>query len=203
MQFDLAKLKAVILYSCSRCEASTLGTVKLHKVLYYADMLQYASVGTPITGSTYRKLPFGPTCDQLVSALAELVREGAIEIRESDYFGYRKKEYIARRSPEADRLSRDELRLLDEVIDFVCVNNMEKTISEYSLNRAWELTEPGKVIPYSSAIHLFPTQASIEALEWGAAQADKIEAQRSKRNPLDYVDFAAFRSGVLRARASR
>jgi hypothetical protein len=153
--------------------------------------------------ATYRKLPFGPTCDQLTSTLVELAREGALDIRESDYFGYRKKEFIARREPETERLGNDELKLLDEVIDFVCVNNTAKTISEYSHNRAWELAELGQVIPYSSAIHLFPTQASLEALEWGAAQAEKIEAQRSEEDPLGYVDFAAFRSRVLRAGNSR
>jgi hypothetical protein len=38
MQFDRAKLKAVILYTCAKCEASKLGAVKLNKVLYYGDI---------------------------------------------------------------------------------------------------------------------------------------------------------------------
>jgi hypothetical protein len=108
MQFDRAKLKTVILYTCVKCDPSRLGAVKLNKVLYYADMLRYAETGTPLTGATYRKLPFGPTCDQLNSTLAELVGEGAIEPRESQYFGYRKKEYISRRSPDIERMNVDE-----------------------------------------------------------------------------------------------
>jgi hypothetical protein len=203
MQFDRAKLKAVILYTCARSDQGQLGAVKLHKVLYYADMLRYAETGTPLTGATYRKLPFGPTCDQLLSSLAELAAEGAIETRETPYFGYIKKEYLVRRSAEINRMNEDELKLLDEVIDFVCINNSARTISEYSHNRAWELAEPGQIIPYSSVIHLFPTQASKEALEWGAAQAGKIEDQRSQKDPVDYVDFAAFRSQILQARGSK
>jgi hypothetical protein len=39
MQFDRAKLKTVILYACSKCDAEQMGAVKLHKVLYFADML--------------------------------------------------------------------------------------------------------------------------------------------------------------------
>ncbi|MGH6874164.1 MAG: type II toxin-antitoxin system antitoxin SocA domain-containing protein, partial [Aestuariivirgaceae bacterium] len=66
MQFDREKYKAVILYTCVRCEAHQLGSVKLHKVLYYADMLHYAHVGAPMTGSTYRKRPHGPTSDELL-----------------------------------------------------------------------------------------------------------------------------------------
>jgi hypothetical protein len=202
MQFDRAKLKTVILYTCFKCEPSMLGAVKLHKVLYYADMLSYAATGAPITGATYRKRPLGPTCDNLLATLRELANEGAIEIRESDYFGYRKKEYISRREAELQRLSDQELRLLNEVIDFVCANNTAKTISEYSHNRAWDLADFGAILPYSSVLHLFPTQVSTEALEWGTAQADDIEARRSKEDPLDYVDFAAFRSRVLQARGA-
>ena len=91
MQFDRAKLKTVILYICSKCEPSQLGVVKLHKALYLADMLVYAYVGAPITGATYRKRALGPTCDQLLAVLRELSKEGVLEIREVEYFGYRKK----------------------------------------------------------------------------------------------------------------
>ncbi len=200
MQFDRAKLKAVILYTCSKCDSSDLGAVKLHKVLYYADMLRYAAVGNSVTGATYRKRPLGPTCDQLLPTLRELGSEGAINIRESDYFGYRKKEYVALREPEMARLSGEEVELINEVIEFVCANNTAKTISEYSHNRAWEMVEFSQVIPYSSVLHLFPTQVSNEALEWGAGLAEEIADQRSKTNPMDYVDFTAFRSRVLQAR---
>jgi hypothetical protein len=200
IEFDREKLKAVVLYVCAKCDASRLGAVKLHKVLYFADMLQYAQDGTAITGSTYRKRPLGPTCDQLLPVLRDLVREGAIEVRETDYFGYRKKEFIPLRTAETNRLSDAELSLLDEVIDFVCFNNTAKTISEFSHNRAWEIAQFGDVLPYSSVLLLFPGQVSIEAFEWGAEQAKTIEAERSNRNPVDYVPLAAFRKRVLETR---
>ena len=79
MQFDLAKLKDVILYACSRCEPSRLGAVKLHKILYFSDMIYYANVGAPLTGATYRKRPMGPTCDQLLATLNELVARWCAE----------------------------------------------------------------------------------------------------------------------------
>ena len=100
MQFDRAKLKEVILYACSTCDPSRMGAVKLNKVLYFVDMLRYAKVGAPLTGAVYRKRPMGPTCDQLLSVLNELSRERALEIRNVDYFGYLKKEYIAVRQPD-------------------------------------------------------------------------------------------------------
>jgi hypothetical protein len=200
LQFDRAKLKAVISYTCSKCEPSKLGAVKLHKVLYYADMLHYAFVGTPFTGSTYRKRPFGPTCDNLLPALRELANEGEIEIRESDYFGYRKKEYIALRAPQVERLSDEALALLDDVIDFVCNNNTAKTISEYSHNRAWEIAEFGDVLPYHGVFLLFPTQVSQDAMEWASAEISRTGLGKSGHETVGNITFRDFRNRVLEAR---
>lgn len=199
MQFDRAKLKTVVLYACARCEPSQLGAVKLHKVLYFADMLHYAQVGTPLTGATYRKRPHGPTCDNLLPTLRELAQEGSLDIRETDYFGYRKKEYVALREPDLSRLNEDEVSLVNEMISFVCFQHTAKTISEFSHNRAWEMADFGDILPYDSVFLLFPTQVSIEALEWASAQAPQIEAQRSQSHTLGDVDYASFRGRFLPA----
>ncbi len=200
MQFDRTKLHDLILYACSKCEPADLGAVKLHKVLYFSDMLFYAVVGSPITGATYRKRPFGPTCDQLLSALSELSGSGQIRVEEVNYFGYRKKQYYTSGEVDCLRLSESERGVIDQVIDFVCKRNSAKSVSEFSHNRAWELAEFGEVLPYCSVFQIFPTQASQEAMEWAEAQADAIAAEKSRSDTLDYVDFAAFRSRVLESR---
>lgn len=197
MQFDREKLKAVILYTCRQCGSEQLGAVKLHKVLYFSDMLRFVQVGAPITGSTYRKRPLGPTCDQLLSTLRELERTGALKVEEIDYFGYLKKQYTALVEPEKGRLSADEIALLDEVIDFVCRHNTAKTISEFSHNKAWELAEYGDVLPYSSAFRLFPTQVSEESLEWAAEQERLIAAIRSERGGVAVRPFRDLRARIL------
>jgi len=200
VQFDRAKFKTVILYACSKCEQSGLGVVKLHKLLYFADMLRYAEIGAPITGATYRKRSFGPSCDNLLPILREMANEGAVEVREFEYFGYRKNVYVACREPEAGRLSKGELELLSEVIDFVCMNNAMKTIGEYNLDRPWEMAEFGSVLPYHSAFHLFPLQVSQDAMEWASGEVDKIETERSRDETLGGAAFRDFRSRVLEAR---
>ena len=200
MQFDRAKLRTVILYICSRCEPSQLGAVKLHKALYFADMLVYAYVGAPITGATYRKRALGPTCDQLLAALRELSKEGALEIREVEYFGFRRKEYVSLAKPETERLSSAELSVLDEVIEFVCRSNMAKAISDFSHNRAWELAEFGDVLPYHSVFHLFPTQVSPEALDWASGEVGQIEDKRSRNAALGGTAYGDFRNRVLETR---
>lgn len=199
MQFDRTKLKTVILYTCTKCDAGQLGAVKLHKVLYYSDMMRYVHVGTPLTGATYRKRPHGPTCDQLLPSLRELQRDSAIEIRETDYFGYRKKEYVPRQQPDVDRLSEVEREILDEVIDFVCFNNTAKTISEYSHNLAWDMVEFGDVLPYNSAYLMFPNEVSPEAMEWANQEAAKLEAAGATKREVGGTTFADFRSRLLEA----
>ncbi|MBV8565864.1 MAG: SocA family protein [Methylobacteriaceae bacterium] len=200
MQFDRPKLKNAILYSCLKCGPSALGAVKLHKLLYYSDMLHYAEHGRPLIGATYRKRPFGPTCDQLPAALRDLSENHELKAEEVDYFGYKKKQFTVLRAPDLTRLDPSEREILDEVIEFVCFNNSAKTISEFSHNRAWELAEFGEELPYHTVFQIFPTEVSLEALEWAKTRADEIETERSKSDPMGYVSFADFRSRVLEAR---
>jgi Antitoxin SocA-like, Panacea domain len=193
-QFDRNKFKKLILYICARADPTKLGAVKLNKVLYFVDMVRFAATGTPITGSPYRKRPYGPTSDAVLPMLRELEREGSISIEEMNYFGYRKKVYITKEKQDATFLSADEAALVEDAIDFVCYNNTAKTISELSHNRAWEMVEFGEEIPYYTAIYLFPSIVSEEAIEWANSEAERIEAQRSKGSTMDYVSLRDFRS---------
>lgn len=199
-QFDRAKFKDVVLYVCASCEPDRLGAVKLHKVLYFADMIHFVTKGVPLVGSTYRKREYGPTSDHLLPILRELERERAIEIEEIDYFGYRKKVYIAQKKPITERLSRDELALIDEIIDFVSQNNTAKTIGEFSHNRAWEKVEFGDEIPYHSAFYLFPTVVSQETIEWGAEESAAIEAEKARQRDMGYTTPADFRARLVATR---
>lgn len=163
-------------------------------------MLRYAHIGAPLTGATYRKRAHGPTCDPLLSCLRELARDSAIEIRETDYFGYRKKEYVPRQQPDLERLSESEREILDEVIDFVCLNNTAKTISEFSHNLAWDMIEFGDVLHYNSAFLMFPNEVSPEAMEWAGQEASKLEATGATKHEMGGTTLADFRSRLLEAR---
>jgi hypothetical protein len=199
MQFDREKLKDVVLYSCSRCEPHELGQTKLHKILYFADMISFANTGMPITGADYRKRPHGPTCDALLGVLEELVNEKLLEVSVQNYFGYRKKEFHALAEPGTERFNEDELLLVDEVIEFVCKNNSARTISEFSHNRAWEMAEFGEVLPYVSAFYMLPSQVSKEAFDWVESEVTGIEAAESRADTVDLEDYRAFRSRLLEA----
>ncbi|WP_159730047.1 Panacea domain-containing protein [Methylosinus sp. Ce-a6] len=202
MQFDVEKLENLVIYACRKAERSALGAVKLHKVLYFSDMLFYAEHGTAITGATYRKRPFGPTCDVLLSSLRSLEKRGAIRIHEVDYFGYLKKEFESLTQPELSRFSELEIALVDEVVDFVCNENSAKTISDFSHNRAWESVEFGDVIRYNSVFSIFPTDVSPEAIEWAKAEVERLASARSSKASVARHDFRDFRDRVLQARGA-
>ena len=197
MMFDLAKLKNVVLYIFANCDAAHLGAVKLNKVLYYADMLHYADNGAPLTGATYRKRALGPMCDQLSSVLKDLERSGDIEIGESIYFGYKKREYRSKKRHDAGSLTNLQTDLLNEIVDFVCNQNSAKTISELSHNRAWEMVDFGQIITYKSAIHMFPIDVSSDTMDWAGKEVARLADKNSEIGALDYKLFSDLRNGIL------
>jgi hypothetical protein len=197
IQFDAAKFKELVVYICSQAQPENLGAVKFHKVLYYADMIYYVMSGHPITGATYRRRPLGPTADQLLRYQRELVNEGALSVSNVNYFGFVKKQYEPKRVPDIARFNAEEIKLVDEVIHFVCNESTAKAISELSHNLAWESTPPGGTIPYYSAFLMFPNQVSESAFEWAEREGPAIEAEKQKRSPVDYPVLADFRSRLL------
>lgn len=200
MQFDRTKLKAAILYTCAKRDRTPLGAVKLNKVLYFTDMLRYAWTGSPVTGATYKKRKHGPVTDQLLPALRELATEKKLEIRDVNLFGFARKEYVALIEAEIASLSKEEIILLDQVIDFVCAGKTTNLINECSHQTPWEMVEFGEEIPYHSAFLLFPSEVSLDALEWAEAEAKEIADQTARSEQVVYTDGSVFRRRLLEAR---
>jgi uncharacterized phage-associated protein len=182
--FDRAKFKAVVHFVCDRCEPSQLGNVKLHKILYFADMMKFAGSGEPLTGADYVKQQFGPVARHLTAALVELSNENKIKIENVDYFGFTKKQYTSL-DTHGD-LSNSEIDLLTEVIDFVC-NRTAREINELSHDKAWHTAKMGQRIPYAAALGLEPVEITEEDLVAATMEARRlrpmIEAE-TRENPI-------------------
>ena len=74
-QVNKEKYKQVILFLLnSAVNNNLLGKVKLFKLLYYIDFNHYQTFKMPVTGDIYRKLPYGPVGDNVVSILSEMVK---------------------------------------------------------------------------------------------------------------------------------
>lgn len=178
MQFDRQKFKDLVHLICASSDPSKLGAVKLHKALYFSDMLHYAQHRRPITGETYRKQKFGPIAQHLWEALAQLKREGKIEVRSTEFYGYLKKEFIPNQSPDSSRFSSEELELVTDVIGTVC-DFTAKQISDFTHNQIWEAADMGEEIPYHTVFQMFPNEVTESDIAWGTKEAERIVHQRS------------------------
>ena len=71
---DWAKFKSAVHYICDKASSdpSVLGAIKLNKVLWYSDVINYLITGKPITGETYIKRQHGPVPKDIIRAIDEL-----------------------------------------------------------------------------------------------------------------------------------
>lgn len=175
VQFDRAKFLDVVHYICARCQPTELGRVKLHKILYFADMINFVATGMPLTGAEYQKQAFGPVAIHLQGALRQLEAADRVEIRIRDYFGYRKHDFVARLEPDLARLAEHERQLIDDVTDFVCARSARE-ISEFSHNAVWQLAEIGERLPYPTAFNILPAEITDKDVEWGENEARRLVA---------------------------
>jgi hypothetical protein len=181
VQFDRAKLLDVVHYICATVPPAKLGRVRLHRILYLADMLHFVATRRPLTGVEYQKQPFGPFARHLSWALGALREKGAIEINRRDYFGFPKLDFIVQKPFNSSRLSPDQLRLLDDVIDLVC-EGRAREMSELRPDAAWEALAIGERIPYLSSFQLYPVPVTDEDVAWAEEEARKILAQRDAQD---------------------
>lgn len=170
VQFDREKFKEAILFLASYCPPEELGNVKLHKMLYFADMMNFLEEGRPLTGVDYLKQKFGPTARHLTSAVEELAREERLVVRENEHHGFFKKDYLVTPGFKPLRLAQREQALLRDVADFVR-GKTARQISEISHNAAWEAAELGEVIPYFTALQLVPTEVTDDDRAWALETA--------------------------------
>lgn len=169
-QFDRAKLKEAVWFLASYCPAEELGNVKLHKMLYFADMFSFVMEGRPITGEEYLKQKFGPTARHLTSIVRALEEEGAIKVEDRPFFGFTKKAYVSIRPFEPVKLSERERGLLGEVADFVR-GHSARSVSELSHDAVWQAAAMGETLPYFTALRLSPEEATEDDLTWASAAA--------------------------------
>lgn len=174
VQFDREKFLDTIHYVCARGDPRNLGRVKLHKILYFADMLHFVALGQPLTGEEYQKQRFGPVAKHLSWALKALTDQGRIRIEMRDYYGFPKLEVHALQSVRPDRLNDYDRLLLNEVADFVC-GHTARGISDLSHNAAWQVAEMGETIPYFTALGLFPAEVTVDDVAWGVEEARRLK----------------------------
>lgn len=150
---DDEKLRELILYISWMCEDDpTFGATKLNKILFFSDFRAYRLLGHSITGQEYQALEQGPAPRKLLPLRDALKREGALVIRERDFYDRRQSQTIALRSPDLSKFTPQELAIVQRVIDEWrgrTASEMSRASHEFV---GWQLADAGETIPYPTAL---------------------------------------------------
>jgi hypothetical protein len=176
-QFDRELFKDVVHYIVhyvgNNLDPGALGNTKLHKILYFVDMLHYLDTGRPLTGADYQRQRFGPTARHLTWALKALESEGRVSVSTRNYYGYARSEYRALKQPNPGRLSLPQTELIEHLVGFVCARTAVE-ISEFSHDDAWSSVPMGERIPYYAAFAMFPAEVTDDDVDEAAEEAIRL-----------------------------
>ena len=142
--FSMERVAAVVCELAARCK--DLYKIKLQKAMFFTDFLCYAKTSRSMTGLAYAHADYGPVMDGRDRIVAELQDAGFVELAEKGWGEV----VVPARRPEGV-LSEDEIRLVDEVADFVNTFETSSEISSFSHELdAWSDTDSGQFIEYDS-----------------------------------------------------
>jgi hypothetical protein len=166
-QPDDYKLQELIVYLSKVCESDeTYGSVKLNKLLFFADFLSYVERGTSITGQEYAAQQQGPCSRRLLFVRSRLEWAGDLAMDNIAFRGKTQKRPVARREPDTSIFTPDELAFVDRLVDDWW--NMTATQMSDTSHRfiGWKLARRGETIPYEVA-RLEVHRQTEEEVQWG------------------------------------
>jgi hypothetical protein len=164
------KFKNLVLYVCSKCEdPRRLGATKLNKIIWYSERQAFLKLQKPISGVKFVKRQFGPVPIAIMPVLTQLQNEGALAIRDVEYFGKPKREFISLRNPELGEFSAQEISIIDQVTQIICEAHTAASISERTHDDIWEMAEIGEEIPLTT-VFAVKGEVTESDVSWADAQ---------------------------------
>lgn len=146
-ELSLDKVKDVICYFANSSKVTNLFKVKLMKLLWYADFLSYKIRGFAITGLVYRALPMGavPIGHDTIIDLSGINYE-EIDIGEETAY-----HFISSNQKEYRHLSKDDITILNQVIDKLGRMSKDDIVSFMHKEQAFTATAQRNIIKYHYA----------------------------------------------------
>lgn len=172
-----SKLKELMLYVAQRCEKHTLfGTIKMNKILFFADMNSFLRRGFGVTGVGYVKKQFGPV-PKGIDALIEQMKangEASVQNRQMPDLTSQKR-LVALRKPNLEVIDSESLAIVDDVLEWMrpMTANEISELSHKSIG--WTVARHGEDIPYATALLPdAPIPLSPEEVDYGLRLGQKI-----------------------------
>jgi predicted small metal-binding protein len=174
------KFKKMVHYIVTACDPERLGATRLNKICWYADTICYRISGASITGEAYVKRKHGPVPKSILYALRELQTERKIEITEQILFGSRKMRIFKPvDGVEVPSFAKEEVEILDYVIDHICDEHSAASISELSHDAIWEAANDGEEIPMYATLVAEPAAWTKETSAWAFGVIKKVANARN------------------------
>lgn len=173
-KFDREKLQDLILYVVNRVDRpADLGAVKLHKVLWFADLLLMYATGTTCCGETFIKKPRGPWGSHVDKAINALEKDKRLVERPGTLGGYNQRQFFALAEPSLDRLSAFEISVVEQVVAYVCYDHTASSISALTHDGFCERTPENGVMPADCIFDRLIAPPSEEDRRWATGPLDK------------------------------
>ncbi len=170
--FDKDKFIELWVYIAKKSESDErFGATKLNKIFYYSDFEAYRELGKPITGADYKHIQEGPAPNQLLPIQRQI--EGKdIELKESGYHNRKQKRTIAKRKPDLNKFTKNELSIINKVIDRLWLYDATGVGQLSQEELGYKLTKRDELIPYAFAYFL-ATPLTEEQVELGTQVAKR------------------------------
>jgi hypothetical protein len=171
--YNEPKFKELVLYISRRCEQDrAFGSVKLNKLLLFADFYAYAVTGKSITGAEYMKLERGPAPRYMSAVREEMEKAGDLVVIHREHFGYTQTRTIARREPDLSEFSGPEIAFVNRALEEFADENATD-LSELSHKLpGWQMAALKETIPYET-IFISPLPTSAEDEQWALEMASR------------------------------
>lgn len=170
---DREKFKTLIHYVCAQSPSPlSLGATKLNKILWFAERDCYLR-GEPISEVPFIKLPHGPVPMNMDGYLAELSSEGRLLIRDTEWRGKLKREFISLKEASVDPFTPIQVSIVDRATQTICRQHTAESISKFSHDEVWDLAAIGEEIPLY-ATYGRRGQIGEEDVRWANAQLREL-----------------------------
>lgn len=151
------KFKNVLLYILEQCAGKpNVGETVLYKLLYFCDFNHYELYEEHLTGSRYRKLPYGPVPQKIDNLINQMIDNEELYRMKSSYHGFPQTRYIPLVKADLTILKASEKEVIDRVIEQM--SDWSATmISSYSHgDKPWKATENKDYIDYELVFYRQP-----------------------------------------------
>lgn len=156
-EFQLEKFKHVLLYILQKCAGKpNVGETVLYKLLYFSDFNYYELFEEHLTGTQYRKLPFGPVPYKIDFSIQEMIEAGWIQRVKTNFHGFSQTRYLPLEEADLSQLNANEKVVIDRVISQFS-SWSASALSDYShQDMPWKASKDGEVIDYELAFYRTP-----------------------------------------------